>query len=406
MCIVAGCTPNPSAPWVTQQARQLTWTLAERPASFRFLIRDRDQKFTDGFDEVFRSEGIEIIRTPFRAPQANGVAERFVRTVRSECLDWLLILNDQHLSGSSTSSWSTTTATGHTERWPSRRPIRHARPSGRRRRAARLVSSVAIVSVVWFTSTSWRRDQVSAPYRFFSPPDYRRSTLDPQRVTEALRTGVNRVPSIEVALIADLVRDRGVEHARNLLERMGEVRNHGVIGIGIGGFEPGFPPELFEATFERARALGFRTTAHAGEAAGAASVWGAVRALRVDRIGHATRAAEDPELVKHLAARRIPLELCPLSNVRTGVIKSVEAHPLRQYFDAGIPVSLNTDDPLFFGNSLAMELESAQRAHRFTRDEIRRLMLSSVEATWLSADRKKRLAADFQRDPSWNDAGA
>jgi putative transposase len=94
---VAGCTPNPSAPWVTQQARQLTWTLAERPEAFRFLIRDRDQKFTASFDEVFRGGGLEIIRTPFRAPQANGVAERFVRTVRSECLDWLLILNNQHL---------------------------------------------------------------------------------------------------------------------------------------------------------------------------------------------------------------------------------------------------------------------------------------------------------------------
>jgi adenosine deaminase len=135
-------------------------------------------------------------------------------------------------------------------------------------------------------------------------------------------------------------------------------------------------------------------------------VWGAVRALHVARIGHATRAAEDPKLVRYLAARRIPLELCPLSNLRTGIIKSVEAHPLRQYFDVGIPVSLNTDDPLFFGNSLAMELESAQRAHRFSRDEIRRLMLTSIEATWLSAERKNRLAADFRRDPSWNEAGA
>jgi transposase InsO family protein len=78
--------------------RRLPWeSPAEHPESFRFLIRDRDQKFTDSFDEVFRSHGMEIIRTPFGAPQANGVAERFVRTVRSECLDWLLLLNQQHL---------------------------------------------------------------------------------------------------------------------------------------------------------------------------------------------------------------------------------------------------------------------------------------------------------------------
>ena len=96
---LAGCTPTPTAAWVTQQARQLTWTLADRPEPFRFLIRDRDQKFTESFDEVFRTEGIEIVRTPYRAPQANGVAERFVRTVRTECLDWLLILNQQHLEG-------------------------------------------------------------------------------------------------------------------------------------------------------------------------------------------------------------------------------------------------------------------------------------------------------------------
>ncbi len=94
---VAGCTPNPSAPWVVQQARQLLWTLGEGSEPMTFLIRDRDQKFTDRFDEVFRSEGIEVVRTPFRAPQANGVAERFVRTVRSESLDRLLILNQSHL---------------------------------------------------------------------------------------------------------------------------------------------------------------------------------------------------------------------------------------------------------------------------------------------------------------------
>ena len=94
---LAGCTANPTAVWVTQQARQMTWNVAEGHGSFRFVLRDRDQKFTDSFDDVFRSVGMEVIRTPFRAPQANGVAERFVRTARSECLDWLLILDQRHL---------------------------------------------------------------------------------------------------------------------------------------------------------------------------------------------------------------------------------------------------------------------------------------------------------------------
>jgi putative transposase len=94
---LAGCTTNPSGAWVTQQARQLAWSLPERPAPFRFLIHDRDTKFTCSFDAVFQSEGIEIIRTPVRAPRSNAVAERFVRTARAECLDWLLILSRRHL---------------------------------------------------------------------------------------------------------------------------------------------------------------------------------------------------------------------------------------------------------------------------------------------------------------------
>ncbi len=94
---VAGCTANPTGDWVVQQARQFAWTLQERRSSFRFLIRDRDSKFSRDFDAVFTSEGIEIIKTPVRAPKANAIAERFVRTVRSECVDWLLIMNRRHL---------------------------------------------------------------------------------------------------------------------------------------------------------------------------------------------------------------------------------------------------------------------------------------------------------------------
>jgi putative transposase len=94
---LAGCTANPSGAWVTQQARRFAWSLQKRRSSFRFLIRDRDRKFTRAFDAIFASEDIKIIKTPVQAPKANAIAERFVRTVRSECLDWLLILNRRHL---------------------------------------------------------------------------------------------------------------------------------------------------------------------------------------------------------------------------------------------------------------------------------------------------------------------
>ena len=94
---LAGCTANPNGAWVTQQARQLAWTLRERATPARFLIRDRDSKFTRDFDTVFRSDGLKIILMPVQAPKANAIAERFVRTARSECLDWLLIINRRHL---------------------------------------------------------------------------------------------------------------------------------------------------------------------------------------------------------------------------------------------------------------------------------------------------------------------
>ena len=94
---LAGCTAHPDDAWVTQQARQVAWTLVEREEPVRFLIRDRDRKFTSSFDAVFEAQDVRIVRTPVQAPEANGIAERFVRTVRSECLDWLLILNARHL---------------------------------------------------------------------------------------------------------------------------------------------------------------------------------------------------------------------------------------------------------------------------------------------------------------------
>jgi adenosine deaminase len=257
-----------------------------------------------------------------------------------------------------------------------------------------------------FVGREIARDLVRQNIRYveahFSPTVFRQR-LDPQRIAEALRKGLDEVSSVDVALIAELGRNLGPDAAMRTLERIGELRSSRIVGIGLGGFEPQYPNELFATVYEQARTFGLRTTAHAGESAGPASVWSAIRALRVDRIGHATRAIEDAELVRYLGMQRIPLELCPESNLRTGVVATMASHPIRRYFDAGIPVSVNTDDPLFFGNSLVSEMVAAQQTHRFTRDEIKRLIVSAVEASWLTRDARERLLKAFRAESVWNE---
>jgi adenosine deaminase len=236
---------------------------------------------------------------------------------------------------------------------------------------------------------------------FFSPGDFAGHGLAVQPLTAAIRAGLDRVPDVEVALIADLVRDTGPQVAAATLEAVAEVRELGVVGVGLGGSEQSYPPEPFAPVYERARRLELRTTVHAGEAAGPASVWGAIRVLRPDRIGHGTSAAEDPALVAHLAATRLPVEACPLSNVATGVVGSLDAHPIRRLRDAGVLVTVNTDDPKMFGNALAEEYALLQARLGFSADEVRGLLLDAVAASWLPATGKQQLADAFRGDPAW-----
>ena len=235
----------------------------------------------------------------------------------------------------------------------------------------------------------------------YSPSDFRHRVLETQPLTAAIRRGLDRVPEIEVGLVADLVRDSELSTAARTLAQVREVRDLGVIGVGLGGSEQAFPPEPFAVLFEQARQHGLHTSAHAGEAAGAESVWGAIRSLRAERLGHGTRAEEDPALVDYLAEHRIPVELCPISNVRTNVVPSIDAHPVRRYFERGLLVTINTDDPKMFGNSLAQEFQALADVQGFTRDEIRTLILNAVHASWLPEDRLRKLAKELQDDPDW-----
>ena len=230
---------------------------------------------------------------------------------------------------------------------------------------------------------------------FCSPPDF--EPLETQRLIEAIRLGFARVPEIELALVPDLVRDYGPERGARELSEVAEVRALGVVGIGIGGTESAYPPQAFAGVYARARQLGLRTTAHAGEVAGARSIWGALDVLQVDRIGHGTRAEEDPALLVALAERRVPLEMCPISNVCTGSIASLGDHPIRRYFDRGLLVTVNTDDPGMFGNSLAQEYLRLIDDWGFTTDEIVSLVRNALEASWLTPSRRLELSARLER---------
>jgi len=238
---------------------------------------------------------------------------------------------------------------------------------------------------------------------FFSPSLFTRRGLNVQELTHAIRSGLSRIPRIEIALIADLVRDYGPDREMITLEQLQEVINLGVIGIGIGGSEHEFPPRPFKPLYEEARKMGFHTNAHAGEAAGAQSIWEAIRYLGAERIGHGTRTREDADLEKYLAEHKIPLEMCPGSNVRTGVVSGFSGHPIREYFDKGLMVTVNTDDPKMFQTSLAEEYRQLEQICGFTKPEICQLILSAIRSSWLPDDRKAALAAEFRKDPSWKE---
>ena len=236
---------------------------------------------------------------------------------------------------------------------------------------------------------------------YYSPIEYERYGLSVSELTQSIRKGLDRVLGIEVALIPDLVRDAGPTLGMRMLEQLKDLKGYGVIGIGIGGSEQNHPPEPWENVYTRARELGFHTTAHAGEADGAKSIWGAIRTLKVERIGHGTRAEEDPLLLDYLAEKRLPLEMCPISNVRTNVVSSIESHPIRRYYEKGLMVTVNTDDPKMFGNALADEYALLINKLGFTRHDIQLLIRNGIESSWLTASEKHTLTDTYTQDPAW-----
>ena len=189
-----------------------------------------------------------------------------------------------------------------------------------------------------------------------------------------------RQTDVAVRFIVDIPRSLPLEVGWMMLDAANGVPD--VVGVGLGGPEVGFPPEPFADLFAKARDRGLRSVPHAGEEAGPESVRGAIEALGAERIMHGVRSVEDPALVSELAESRLPLALCLHSNLRLGVCRTLEDHPIRELWDAGVNLSVNTDDPGFFHADIIDEYAAAGRLLALDREGYARLALNSVEASF------------------------
>lgn len=233
---------------------------------------------------------------------------------------------------------------------------------------------------------------------FYSPGDFTRHGLNVQKITESIRKGLDKHKNkVEVHLIADLIRDFGPVKGDVWLREIAEVKKYGVIGIGIGGSEQAFPPNAYKAVYELARNFNFKTTAHAGEAAGANSVWSSIKDLKVDRIGHGTRAIEDPALVDYLKQNKIPIEMCPMSNVRIGIVPDLKNHPIKAFYDQELLVSVNTDDPKMFNTTLVDEFMALHEVFGFEATDIKNIMNNAIDSAWCDETKKVKFKKEISK---------
>ena len=227
---------------------------------------------------------------------------------------------------------------------------------------------------------------------FFDPQTHTARGVGFPDVVDGITAGMRQARDrhgISSLLILCFLRDRPVSSAMATLEEALPFRDR-IVAVGLDSAERGYPPEAFAAVFARARAEGFRTVAHAGEEGPAAYIRQALDLLAAERIDHGVRCEEDQALVAELAARRVPLTVCPLSNVKLRVFPGLAQHNVRRLLERGLCVTLNSDDPAYFGGYVDDNFLAVHHALGLTREEVVRLARNSFEASFLAEGDKQR----------------
>jgi len=234
----------------------------------------------------------------------------------------------------------------------------------------------------------------------FSAPDHIRLGLDYSEMQRAINRGIERAYfdfDIDCNLKIDLVRDYGPEAGLRQLDLMSACRER-VVAIDIGGREYVSSPKHFARVYRRAKEMGFHLTAHAGEVCGPVSIWEALRYLGVERIGHGVTARQDPALVEYLLRKSVSIEMCPVSNLKTKVVDSIQNHPIRDFFGKGLNVTVNSDDPTMFGTDMNNEYRTLHDELGFTLPQLFRLSLNAIESSFLPRERKDHLRNTFRSE--------
>jgi len=259
--------------------------------------------------------------------------------------------------------------------------------------ASVLITEQDFYDLTWAYLMRCRQDKVMHTEIFFDPQTHLARGVSFETVINGIHNALvegRKTLGISSYLIMCFLRHLSEESAFLTLEAAMPFK-HLIDGVGLDSSEVGNPPEKFARVFEEARALGLHAVAHAGEEGPASYIWDALDILKVERIDHGVRCVEDPLLVARLVAERVPLTVCPLSNLKLRVFDSMNDHNILDLLDKGVCVTVNSDDPAYFGGYMTENYQALADSLMASKEQLRRLALNSVEACWLPEKQKMLL---------------
>ena len=236
---------------------------------------------------------------------------------------------------------------------------------------------------------------------FFAPSKFLQSGFSFTHMVDILDAGAKKIleeSGISINYLIDVSRTFGIDNAEKNLDLVLENPRTSIIGIGLGGAESSGPAEDYESVFKRAASKNLKVVAHAGEDVGPQSIWNSINLLKAERIGHGISSIQDDKLMQLLKNKQIPLEICPTSNLFTKkYVSTVEEHPIKAFYDKGLNVTLNSDDPTLFGSELVEEYILLFENGIFSEVELLDILKKTIYASFLSEDRKDAIWADAQK---------